>query len=76
MITDKIICYCNNISESTIKQAIASGANNLNDVILKTSAGRGNNCKEMNPTGQCCIPEIKKLLNNSENPSRKCSCCS
>lgn len=70
----KIICYCKNISEAEIKEAIKNGAKTLQDIQQNTGACTGNQCKTMNPSGKCCSTEINQLLNQSET-GQNCSCC-
>ena len=70
----KIVCYCKNISEATIVEAINNGANSLNAVKEATGACTGNDCKTQNPTGKCCSTDITKLLNASGD-NTSCSCC-
>lgn len=71
----RIVCYCQSVSEETILGAVANGANTLKKVQEQTGAGKGDDCKTLNPTGKCCIPEINKLLN--VKPTKLgCSCCS
>ena len=60
---DPIICYCNNVAQSTIEKAIADGAKTLADIRTTTTAGDGNNCKKMHPKGICCTGDIKRILN-------------
>ena len=36
---DKIICYCNNVTNAMIKEAIDNGANTLEEVQVATDAG-------------------------------------
>ncbi len=70
----KIICYCKNVSETEILDAIKKGAKSLNDIQKQTGACTVNQCKELNPTGKCCSGDIEKLL-NIESASKGCSCC-
>jgi len=70
----KTICYCKNVSVAEILDAINNGAKSPNDILEKTGACTGNQCKELNPSGKCCSADIEKLLNIS-NTSRGCSCC-
>jgi bacterioferritin-associated ferredoxin len=68
----EIICHCKNVSRAEIENAIKAGASNLKDVQNMTSAGTGNQCKELNPKGVCCLVDITNILPPSQ---RKCSCC-
>ena len=73
----KVICYCKNVSEETIKEAITKGAKTLKDIQDMTGACIGNRCKELNPTGKCCSVEINSMLsNNKSDEGVKCCCCS
>ncbi|MFI3251509.1 MAG: (2Fe-2S)-binding protein [bacterium] len=38
-VEDKVICHCYNIKESTVKEAIANGADTLEKVMKATKAG-------------------------------------
>ncbi len=70
----KTICYCKNVSELEILDAINNGAKSLHDIKEKTGACTGNQCKELNPSGKCCSGYIEKLLNKPD-ASKGCSCC-
>ncbi len=76
---DQIICYCQQVNKGTIVRAIRAGARTLNDLQRVTTAGAGNRCRELNPHGRCCHPELKGLLaiyaNSPEGGSGKCACC-
>jgi len=73
----KIICYCKNVSEETIKEAINRGAKTLMDIQEMTGACTGNRCEELNPTGKCCSVEINSILSNTQlGEGLKCCCCS
>lgn len=49
---DKIICYCSNVTEQQIIDAVHAGARTLKDIQRMTSACTVGNCKEMNPSGR------------------------
>lgn len=70
----KIICYCKNVSEATVLDAINKGAASLKDIQKETDVCTGNQCKTLNPSGECCSGDIEKLLNIA-NTSKGCSCC-
>ncbi len=55
---DNIICYCKNITEVEIKDAISKGATTLKDIQKQTGACTGNQCAELNPSGKCCSADI------------------
>jgi bacterioferritin-associated ferredoxin len=58
----KYICYCANITEQQIIDAIEKGAGSLREVIKITGAMQNCDCERKNPTGQCCAPQIQELL--------------
>lgn len=53
----KIICYCLNVSEVDIKQAISEGADSLEDI--KEATGAGIACG-------ACIKKLEKILVESK----------
>lgn len=57
-----IICYCSNVSEEEIIDAINNGARNLPDIKRMTGACTIGNCKEFHPKGTWCAKDILKLL--------------
>jgi len=59
---DPIICYCMNVTESTIVAAIKAGAKSLKEIQQATKACTGNRCKELNPKGKCCSEDILAII--------------
>lgn len=64
----KYICYCNQVTEQQIINAIINdGAKNMKDIIRLTGVMKNGRCEINNPLGKCCgslIQEtIKKALN-------------
>ncbi len=59
---DKVVCFCKNVSEKTVIQAIQQGATSLKMVRETTGACMGNQCKELNPKGVCCSNDILALI--------------
>lgn len=55
----KTICYCLNVNEDEIKQAIAEGANTVDDI--KAATGAGTAC------GACTKRIEKVLIESKEN---------
>lgn len=53
----KTICYCLNVNEDEIKQAIEDGANSVDDI--KEATGAGTACG-------ACIKRIEKILVESK----------
>lgn len=54
----KTICYCLNINEDEIKQAISDGAKNIDDI--KEATGAGTACG-------ACIKKIEQVLVDNKN---------
>lgn len=55
------VCICKAINKSTMKKVIAEGADTLEKVQKKTSAGSGS-CG-----GRRCTPKIQELLEEYKN---------
>jgi NAD(P)H-nitrite reductase large subunit len=72
---DKLICYCNQVTQKEIEGAIQLGAKTLADIQQSTGACTGNQCKALNPYGKCCSGDIKRLLKNDGLPFDHSSCC-
>ena len=53
----EIICLCNNVSRDEIDKAIRSGADTLNKIFDKTSAGVG-------PCGGSCRRKLQPMLDH------------
>lgn len=70
----RIVCYCKNVTEEEIKNAIADGAKTLKDIQKATGACMGNNCAERNPAGECCSFYINMLLKSNNDFGRSCCC--
>lgn len=78
---NQLICFCSKVSKGTLKSAIIAGACTVKELQESTGAGIGNRCKELNPSGNCCHPDLKKLINvygkstSSDKSSLNCCCC-
>jgi len=72
----KMICYCNQVTQTEIEAAIQRGAKTLSDIQQITGACTGNQCKELNPSGKCCSGDIRRLLKNEDLENIKPTCCS
>jgi bacterioferritin-associated ferredoxin len=72
---EKVICYCQQVTEKEIKDAMANGAKTLKEIQEATGAGTGNQCSERNPTGKCCSGDIQAILKTGSG-SATCCCCS
>ncbi|MDZ4662644.1 MAG: (2Fe-2S)-binding protein [Pseudomonadota bacterium] len=54
---NEIVCLCNNVSRSTIEGAICTGADTLNKIFDRTTAGVG-------PCGGSCRRKLGPLLDH------------
>lgn len=59
--SEKIICYCKNVTEKTIVDAVRLGATSI-DTVRITGACTGNRCHELNPKGCCCCADILEII--------------
>jgi len=72
----QLVCYCRKVNRGRIIQAIADGASTLKQIQKATGAGTGKRCKELNPKGMCCIPDIAAILEAETGMKEKTrSCC-
>ena len=56
----KYIYYCSKVSEEDIRRAVKlEGGDTLQGVIRITGAMKGRNCRELNPKGVCCYPDLE-----------------
>ena len=71
-----LVCYCGNVSRDQLVQAIRAGATTLRQIQETTGAGVGDRCKELNPKGVCCIPDILAILKDETGTKQEgdCSC--
>lgn len=58
----KIICYCDDVSEGEIIEAMERGARTLADIKRMTGACCSCKCAEMNPGGKCCSQDIAAVM--------------
>jgi len=73
---DEMVCYCKQVTEGAIVQAIRAGATTLAAIQRVTGACTGNRCKELNPKGRCCAPEIQALIDwERGGGARTSGCC-
>lgn len=73
-----IVCYCQQVTKTSIVDAVLSGCNSLEDIQQTTGAGIGDRCKETNPSGKCYhrdIIELIKLTLDRPAETGKCNCC-
>jgi bacterioferritin-associated ferredoxin len=62
----KYICYCNQVTEEQIINAVFNdGAKDLKDIIKLTGAMKNGKCEINNPLGKCCSPIIQETINKA-----------
>ena len=59
---ETLVCFCSQVSKGTVLEAIQNGASDVKSIQERTQAGVGGRCKELNPRGRCCHPDLKALL--------------
>lgn len=59
---EEIVCYCNKVSKGDIIDAIADGAETVEQISAANKAGDGKDCATLNPSGKCCREDIQALL--------------
>lgn len=64
----QMICFCAGVTQQEIINAIATGAETLNDIQHRTGAGNGGECKKLNPKGRCCHSDILEIINQQHTP--------
>lgn len=64
----KYICYCNQVTEQQIIDAVLNeNANGMKDIIRITGAMKNSECEIKNPLGKCCSPVIQDTINKALN---------
>jgi bacterioferritin-associated ferredoxin len=56
------LCYCKQVTEQDVLEAIANGAKGLKEVVAATGIGGGGNCKITNPAGRCCSRNYTRFI--------------
>ena len=59
---ETLVCYCSQVNKGTVVAAIRNGSSTVIAVQVATGAGVGSRCKDLNPRGRCCHPDILGLL--------------
>jgi len=59
---ETLVCFCSQVDKGTVVSAIQNGAADVKTIQDQTQAGVGGRCKELNPRGRCCHPDINELL--------------
>ncbi|MBI0582335.1 MAG: (2Fe-2S)-binding protein [Methanomassiliicoccales archaeon] len=56
------LCYCKQVTEEDVINAIEGGAKNFEEVRAATGIGGGGQCKITNPAGRCCSRNYKPFI--------------
>lgn len=56
------VCYCANITESDICNAVIHGCKTIQDVRIYLSKLECGMCKDKNPTQKCCHRNFEKII--------------
>lgn len=56
------LCYCKQVTEEDVINAIEGGAANVDEVRNITGIGGGGHCKITNPAGRCCSRNYKPFI--------------
>lgn len=59
---NETVCYCCNVDKQTIVNAIRNGAASERELVSRTGAGKGVDCKKLHPDKRCCHPDLRRLL--------------
>lgn len=59
---EETVCYCRRVTKKTVVAAITAGAETVQELVSRTGAGKGVECKKIHPDKRCCHPDLKKLL--------------
>lgn len=64
----KYICYCNQVTEKQIIDAILNkDAKDMKDIIRITGAMKNGECETKNPLGKCCGEVIQEVISKTLN---------
>lgn len=62
-VEDRYVCYCNNITIDQVRHAvIEEQISTVKEFFKNQRPVIVENCKLKNPFGCCCIPDIKKMI--------------
>ncbi len=62
----KIICYCNNITEKQIKEAVREhGLKSWEKIVLHYRKRKNCDCSKLNPAGECCTENFYGVINQT-----------
>lgn len=67
------VCYCNEVTEKEILDEILKNGcpPALEEIQKRTGAGKGGKCLTRNPSGRCCHPAIKAVLQKGRRCLRR-----
>jgi bacterioferritin-associated ferredoxin len=56
------LCYCKQVTEEDVIEAIKKGARTFEEVRAATGIGGGGQCRITNPAGRCCSRNYKPFI--------------
>ena len=56
------LCYCKQVTEEDVVEAIRRGARSVEEVEEMTGIGNGGHCLVTNPSGRCCRQHYVKFI--------------
>lgn len=62
----KYACYCSQVTEDQVIEAVEHGARTVSEVNAATGAMKNSNCKKNNPLGVCCHKIIQEVIDRQE----------
>jgi len=56
------LCYCKQVTEEDVLEAIRKGAKTFEEVRVATGIGGGGHCEITNPAGRCCSRNYRPFI--------------
>jgi bacterioferritin-associated ferredoxin len=64
------LCYCKQVTEEDVREAIEKGARTFEEVRAVTGIGGGGQCRITNPSGRCCSHNYKPFIERTLRQAR------
>ena len=65
------LCYCKQVTEEDVLEAIERGARTFEEVRAVTGIGGGGQCRITNPSGRCCSRNYKKFIDRALHQAKE-----